>query len=104
MVASHLLKAAHAWTDAGLGTYDVFHRRDKAGREVDFLVTRAGRPWFLVEVKSSARRSLNPDLQGVTGAAHTFQLAFDLPCVEADAFDHTRPVRVPAATFLSQLV
>ena len=107
LVASHLLKAVHAWTDAGLGTYDVFHLRDKAGREVDFLVTRSGRPWFLVEVKSSARRSLNPDLgyfQRVTGAAHAFQIAFDLPYVEADAFDHTRPVRVPAVSFLSQLV
>ncbi len=107
LVASHLLKAVQGWTDAGLGTYDLFHLRDKAGREVDFLVTRAGRPWLLVEVKSSARRSLNPDLgyfQGVTGAAHAFQLAFDMPYVEANAFEHTRPVRVPAATFLSQLV
>ena len=70
-------------------------------------MTRSGRPWFLVEVKSSARRSLNPDLgyfQRVTGAAHAFQIAFDLPYVEADAFDHTRPVRVPAVSFLSQLV
>ena len=107
LVAAHLLKAAHAWTDVGLGTYEVFHLRDKARREVDFLVTRAGRPWFLVEIKSSARRSLNPNLeyfQRVTGAAHAFQLAFDLPYVEADAFDHIRPVRVPAVTFLSQLV
>ena len=107
LVASHLLKAVQAWTDAGLGACDVFHLRDKAGREVDFLVTRDGRPWFLVEVKSSARRSLNPDLgyfQRITGAAHAFQLAFDLPYVEANAFDHTSPVRVPAATFLSQLV
>ena len=100
-MAAHLLKAAHAWTDVGLGTYEVFHLRDKARREVDFLVTRAGRPWFLVEIKSSARRSLNPNLeyfQRVTGAAHAFQLAFDLPYVEADAFDHIRPVRVPAVT------
>ena len=107
LVASHLLKAVQAWTDAGLGACDAFHLRDKAGREVDFLVTRDGRPWFLVEVKSSARRSLNPDLgyfQRITGAAHAFQLAFDLPYVEANAFDHTSPVRVPAATFLSQLV
>ena len=57
--------------------------------------------------KTTTARSLNPDLgyfQRVTGAAHGFQIALDLPYVEANAFEHTRPVRVPVATFLSQLV
>lgn len=107
LVASHLLKAVHAWTDAGPGDYDLFYLRDKAKREVDFLVTRQGQPWFLVEVKSSARRDLNPNLgyfQHVTGARHAFQVTFDLPYVDADLFARTDPVRVPALTFLSQLV
>jgi predicted AAA+ superfamily ATPase len=106
LVASHLLKAVHAWTDAGLGEYDLFYVRDKAKREVDFLVTRSRRPWFLVEVKSSGRRGLNPNLtyfQRVTGATHAFQVAFDLPYAECDVFSFTDPARVPALTFLSQL-
>lgn len=107
LVASHLLKAVHLWTDTGLGDYDLFYVRDKAKREVDFLVTRQGQPWFLVEAKSSARRDLNPSLgyfQRVTGARHAFQVTFDLPYIDADLFSRTDPVRVPALTFLSQLV
>lgn len=107
LVASHLLKAVHGWTDMGLGGYDLYYLRDKAKREVDFLVTRNRRPWFLVEVKSAARRELNPNLeyfQRQTGAAHAFQIAFDLPFVESDVFSRTTPVRVPALTFLSQLL
>ena len=84
-----------------------FYLRDKAKREVDFLVIRAGRPWFLVEVKSSGRRDLNPHLdyfQKATGARHAFQIAFDLPFVEKDLFAGASPVRVPALTLLSQLL
>ncbi|MEI7901618.1 MAG: AAA family ATPase [bacterium] len=107
LVASHLLKAVHGWTDLGLGDYDLFYLRDKAKREVDFLVTRAGKPWFLVEVKSAGKRDLNPNLeyfQRMTGAQHAFQVAFDLPFVAVDLFSRTTPVRVPALTFLSQLL
>lgn len=39
-VASHLLKATHLWTDTGLGEYGLHYLRDKAKREVDFVVTR----------------------------------------------------------------
>jgi len=107
LVASHLLKAVHAWTDTGMGEYELFYLRDKAKREVDFVVTRDHKPWFLVEVKSSMRRDLNPNLeyfQRMTGARHAFQVAFDLPYVERDAFSRTDPLRVSALTFLSQLV
>ncbi len=107
MVASHLLKAVHGWTDLGLGEYDLFYLRDKARREADFLVTRAGQPWFIVEVKSAGRRDLNPNLeyfQRITGAKHAFQIAFDLAFVESDPFSRSAPVRVPALTFLSQLL
>jgi predicted AAA+ superfamily ATPase len=107
LVASHLLKAVHGWTDLGFGEYDLYYLRDKAKREVDFLVTRAGRPWFLVEVKSAGRRDINPSLeyfQGVTGAKHAFQVAFDLPFVESDPFSQATPVRVGALTLLSQLL
>lgn len=107
LVASHLLKAVHWWTDIGLGQYDLCYMRDKAKREVDFLVVRNQRPWFLVEVKSSGKRELSPALayfQRQTGAEHAFQIAFDLDFVAADCFVGAQPKRVPATTLLSQLV
>ena len=51
LVGCHLLKAVQGWTDLGLGTFDLHYVRDKEKREVDFLVTRDGKPWFLTEVK-----------------------------------------------------
>jgi len=107
LVACHLLKAVHWWTDTGLGDYGLYFLRDKAKREVDFLVVRDRRPWFLVEVKSSGRAGLSRSLgyfQEVTGCAHAFQLAFDIDYIEKDCFARRGPVKVPATTFLSQLV
>ncbi len=106
LVAAHLLKAVHWWTDVGMGTFELFYLRDKAKREVDFLVTRDGNPWFLAEVKSSRGR-LAPSLayfQKVTGAAHAFQVVMDAEYVDADCFASPGPTSVPASTFLSQLV
>jgi len=107
LVASHLLKAVHWWTDMGLGEYGLYHLRDTYKREVDFLVTRNQEPWFLVEVKSSDKRRLNPNLdyfQNVLGARHAFQVSLDSPYVDRDCFSIEKPVGVPALTFLSQLV
>jgi predicted AAA+ superfamily ATPase len=53
MVASHLLKAVHAWTDQGHGDFDLSYIRDREKREVDFLVTESRRPVLLVEAKRS---------------------------------------------------
>ena len=53
LVASHLLKAAHFWTDAGLGVFDLCYVRDKEKREVDFLLLRDRKPWLLAECRSS---------------------------------------------------
>jgi hypothetical protein len=52
LVALHLLKACHYWTDLAHGEFDVRFVRDKEKREVDFPVVRDGRPWMLVECKS----------------------------------------------------
>jgi len=106
-VASHLLKAVHWWTDLGLGTFGLHYLRDKAKREVDFLVVRDGKPWFLVEVKSTDRGSVSPALSYYleqTGAEHAFQIAFDLDYVDRDCFEARGPLIVPASTLLSQLV
>jgi predicted AAA+ superfamily ATPase len=52
LVASHLLKACHYWTDTGWGDFKLHYLRTKDGDEIDFLVVRDGEPWLPVEVKS----------------------------------------------------
>jgi predicted AAA+ superfamily ATPase len=105
LVACHLLKAVEGWTDLGLGRFDLHYIRDKQKREVDFLVTQDGEPWFLAEVKTSDTH-LSPALETMqrqTGARHAFQVVMDEPYVDADCFRHERPVVVSARAFLSQL-
>jgi hypothetical protein len=60
-VASHLLKAVHAWTDLGHGEFALRYVRDKEGREVDFVITERNRPLVLIECKL-ADASLAPAL------------------------------------------
>ena len=106
MMACHLLKAVEGWTDLGFGEFELRYLRDKQKREVDFLVVRDRKPWFLVEVKAGDAR-LSPALahfQGQTGAPHAFQAVFDLPFEPVDCFSASNPVVVPARTLLSQLL
>jgi uncharacterized protein len=106
-IASHLLKAVQAWTDIGLGEFDLYYLRTKDQKEVDFLVTQNHQPWFLVEVKNAMKAALNPHLawfQTKTGADYAFQVVIEAEFVEADCFQHTTPIKVPARSFLSQLV
>ncbi len=51
LVASHLLKYTHFLTDYEGHRSELYFLRDVDKREVDFLVTMGGRPWFAVEVK-----------------------------------------------------
>lgn len=105
-IACHLLKAVECWTDLGFGDFDLFYLRDRKKREVDFLVTRDKKPWFLAEVKK-ADESLSGNLayfHGETGARHAFQIVLDAEYDGRDCFACTNPVIVPAKTFLSQLV
>lgn len=107
MIASHLYKAIQFWTDRGLGEYQLFYLRDKEKREVDFLVTKNRKPWFLVEAKASGNQGISRWLhyfQQKLEVPHAFQIGFDLPYVDQDCFSHTAPVIVPAKTFLSQLI
>lgn len=104
-LACHLLKAVEFWTDTGLCDCELFYLRDKQKREVDFLVTKDRKPWFLVEAKTRDT-SLSPSLgfmQKAVGVPHAFQVVMELPYVEADPFARTNPVVVPARTLLSQL-
>jgi predicted AAA+ superfamily ATPase len=105
-VACHLLKAVHGWTDLGLGHFELRYLRDKQKREVDFVVIRDRKPWFLVEVKN-AKTNLAPELfhfQKQLRAPHAFQAVLDLDYVDADCFAHRDPTIVPVRTLLSQLL
>lgn len=107
MVACHLLKAVHFWTDLGMGDCDLFFLRDKEKREVDFLITRDHQPWMLIEVKSSASAGLSPSLayyQQQLKTEYAFQVAMNAPFVAQDCFQYHQPLIVPGITFLSQLV
>ncbi len=106
-IASHLLKAVHYWSDTGMGDYGLFFLRDKDKREVDFLVSKDGEPWFIVEVKSSMKQPLSSSLEIFARqlkVEHVFQVAIDAAYVDKNVFELKRPVIVPAKTFLSQLV
>lgn len=107
LIASHLHKAVHFWTDAGFGAFNLFYLRDKNKREVDFLVTRDQKPWFMVEVKSSASGHISKSLvyfHEVLKTQCAFQVEMDAAYVDRDCFETTSPICVPALTFLSQLV
>lgn len=106
-IGSQLLKAVQNWTDRGFGEYDLYYIRTLEKKEVDFVVTKNGEAWFLVEVKLSDARHLSPHLdefQKQTGAPHAFQVVIDMPFVNQDCFAYKNPIIVPAKTFLSQLI
>ena len=106
-VGCHLLKAVEGWNDMGLGDFHLGYLRDKSQREVDFVVVRDGKPWFLAEVKhsnESISKNLG-DFQTQLDAPFAFHVVVDADYVDADCFASPRdPVVVPAKTFLSQLL
>jgi len=53
MVAVELSRAVTLWSDFGLGEYELWYLRNKEKEEVDFLVTKNGKPQFMVEAKLS---------------------------------------------------
>jgi len=105
-MACALLKAVQGWNDTGLGNYALNYIRTKDKREVDFIITDDGKPWVLIECKTS-ETSLSPQLryfQHITGATHAFQAVINLPYQELDCFSITVPSVVSARTLLSQLL
>lgn len=51
LIANHLLKACHYWTDIGDGSFELSYLRNKEKREIDFLILKDNQPWLPVEVK-----------------------------------------------------
>lgn len=106
-IACHLLKAAHFWTDIGLGNYDLWFVRDKEKNEADFLVTKNNKPWFLVEAKLSEQEHISKSLymyHKKLKTDHAFQVVYNMQFVNKDCFSCGSPIIAPAGTFLSQLV
>ncbi len=102
MVAMHLLKMSHYLRDHDGYDVEVWYLRDRAGREVDFLVTLKGRPWLAVEVKVSDT-AVDPSLlyfRDRLRIPHVYQVVLD---ARRDVVD--RGVRVvPAHAFLGALM
>lgn len=106
-VGCHLLKAVEGWTDLGFGDFQLGYLRDKEQREVDFVVIRDGKPWFLVEVKyrDEAMSGALQHFQEQLKAPFAFQAVIGADYVDADCFATSRgPMIVPATTLLSQLM
>jgi len=106
MVACHLLKSVEGWTDLGLGEFALHYMRTKQQQEIDFVISRDGQPWCLVECKTSETR-ISDSLVTMAkrlSAPHAIQVVMDLPYEEVDCFSYKRPMVVPARTFLSQLM
>jgi len=106
-VACHLLKAVEGWSDMGFGDFELGYLRDKEKREVDFVVIRDGKPWFLAEVKhrdDGIGKALGYYQQQLD-APLAFHVVVDAEYVDADCFARPRaPMVVPARTLLSQLL
>jgi predicted AAA+ superfamily ATPase len=62
LVALHLLKFCHLLEDREGYRVELRYLRDKAGKEVDFLVTVNRKPWLAVEAKLAAT-SVEPSLR-----------------------------------------
>ena len=62
LVALHLMKLCHRWTDFGYGDFALMYVRDREKREVDFLITDRRKPFALIEAKLSAS-SVDPSLR-----------------------------------------
>ncbi len=75
LLACHLLKACHYWTDTGEGSFDLNYLRNKEKQEVDFLITKNKIPWLMVEAKLS-------DTQISNKIADKFIQYFNCPYVQ----------------------
>jgi predicted AAA+ superfamily ATPase len=101
LVASHLLRFCDYLREHEGWKIDLHYLRDTTGREVDFLVTCQGRPWFAVEAKLDER--------DVSRSLLSFKDRIGIPfCYQvtrsADADFEKHGVRVvPASRFLIAL-
>jgi hypothetical protein len=102
LVAVHLLKLCHYLEDVEGHRVALHYLRDRAGREVDFLVTANRKPWFAVEAKIRADRADQSLLY--------FRDRMKIPWCYQISLDEGRDLLdngvrcLPAAKFLASLV
>lgn len=53
LVAQHLLKACHYWSDCGHGKFELRYLKNTDGAEIDLLIVKDNKAWLPVEVKLS---------------------------------------------------
>lgn len=107
LVASHLFKVINWFNDLGIHDLGLFYIRTKDQEEVDFLIVKDGKPWMLVEVKSSSGAHLSKHLvkyHEQLQTEHAFQVVFDKPYVDKDVFQIYEPMIIPVQNLLVQLI
>jgi predicted AAA+ superfamily ATPase len=103
LVACHLLKWVHYRQDVEGAALELRYFRDAEGREVDFVVTDAGRPVLLVECKWSDA-GLDPDLRYLHGKFPS-AAAWQLHATGSKDYQTPEGIRVaPATALLATLV
>jgi predicted AAA+ superfamily ATPase len=102
LIASHLLKLCHFLEDTQGYRVDLCYLRDLDKREVDFLVTVEGKPWFAVEAKMSDT-TLSPNLLYFGDRLKIPYLYQVVQQTEKDFMENGVHV-LPAGRFLSALV
>ena len=106
LIACHLLKTCHAWTDFAFGNFELFYIKDKEKREVDFLITNDGIPFALIEVKSN-EREVSKSLKYYTTLLkpqYSFQIVLNAKLERKDTTIKPSIHIVEASRFLSSLV
>jgi len=83
LTALHLLKACHFWTDTAEGLFELFFIKDKAKREVDFLITKDKQAFLLLECKSQSK-NLSPSF---THYAEILKAPFNIQLIDVKNYD-----------------
>lgn len=105
MVASHLLKACHYWTDGGEGKFDLYYLKTKDKKEIDFLITKNGKPWIPIECKLR-KTNVSPNFSGFVRKLKTpvcFQLVNEKKILKKQQWDGTTVYVCSAPDFLRYL-
>ncbi|MEK6627360.1 MAG: ATP-binding protein [Bdellovibrionota bacterium] len=106
MVAGHLLKSCHAWTDCAMGEFELYYIRDKQKREVDFFITKNDKAFALIEVKSGQSVPTNSLLhyQKILKPQFCIQVVKDQKSERPTLLEHPGVQIMSARRFLSSLV
>lgn len=103
LVACHLLKWVHYQEDVKGEDFQLAYFRDRSGREVDFVVLKNGKPFWIIECKSSPT-SISKNLIYLKNRfpdSEAFQISLK---TKGDKVDASGIRIMPALKFLSRLV